>query len=150
MLVDVALALPLFRTFTYRVPEGLTGSVAPGSRVVVPFRNRKQLGVIVGAGEARDASKTKDVIAAPDAAPVMSENMIALCRWIADYYVSPLGVVLRSALPAALTGANVPIPPRKTRRVVEIVTELTSLLQRDAMFARAKQQRALYELLEAI
>ena len=149
-LIDVALALPLFRTFTYRVPDGMTGSIAPGSRVVVPFRNRNELGIVVGVAEPRDAIKVKDVVSAPDAAPVMDAPMLALCRWIADYYVVPLGVALRSALPAALTGADVPVPVRKTRRVVEITTELTSLLQRDEVFARAPQQRALYELIEAL
>jgi primosomal protein N' (replication factor Y) len=150
MLVDVALALPLFRTFTYRVPEGITGSVTPGSRVVVPFRNKQELGVVIGPGEAREGMKVKDVITAPDQAPVMTEAMIALCKWIAEYYVTPLGVALRAALPAALTGASVPVPPRKTRRVVSINTELPTLLRRDRVFARAPQQRALYELLEAL
>ncbi len=150
MLIDVALALPLFRTFTYRVPDGPTGSVAIGSRVLVPFRNRNEIGIVVGGAEAREGMKVKDIVSAPDTAPVMDAPMLELCRWIADYYIVPLGVALRSALPAALTGANAPVPPRKTRRVVEITTELTSLLQRDATFARAPQQRAVYELLEAI
>jgi primosomal protein N' (replication factor Y) len=149
-LIDVALALPLFRTFTYRVPEGMTGSVAPGSRVVVPFRNKSELGIVVGVADAREGMKVKDVVAAPDDAPVMDAPLLDLCRWIADYYVVPFGVALRTALPAALTGANVPVPVRKTRRVVEITTELTSLLQRDELFARAPQQRALYELIEAL
>ncbi|MEP6992513.1 MAG: primosomal protein N', partial [bacterium] len=149
-LIDVALALPLFRTFTYRVPEGTTGSISPGSRVVVPFRNRNEMGIVVGLAEPREGMKVKDVVSAPDEAPVMDAPMLALCRWIADYYVVPLGVALRTALPAALTGAEMPVPSRKTRRVVEITTELSSLLQRDAMFARAPQQRALYELVEAL
>jgi len=149
-LIDVALALPLFRTFTYRVPDGMIGSLAPGSRVVVPFRNGNELGIVVGEPEAREGMKLKDVVSAPDDAPVMDEPMLALCRWIAEYYVVPLGVALRTALPAALTGANVPVPARKTRRVVEITVELTSLLQRDELFARAPQQRALYELIEAL
>ena len=150
MFIDVALALPLFRTFTYRVPNGLTGSVAPGSRVVVPFRNRNELGVVIGVAEAREGMKLKDVVSAPDDAPIMDEPMLDLCQWIADYYIVPLGVALRTALPAALTGAEVPIPPRKRRRVAEVAMELTSLLQRDELFARSKQQRALYELLEAL
>ena len=90
-LIDVALPLPLFRTFTYRVPDGMTGSLAPGSRVVVPFRNGNELGIVVGVGEARDGMKLKDVVSAPDDAPVMDEPMLALCRWIAEYYVVPLG-----------------------------------------------------------
>ena len=149
-LIDVALALPLFRTFTYRVPDGLTGSVTIGSRVVVPFRQGKEIGVIVGPGSARDGVTYKDVADAPDDAPVMDERMLALCRWIADYYVVPLGIAVRMTLPSALTGANVPVPVRKTQRVVEITSELTSLLQRDEVFVRAPQQRALYELLEAL
>ena len=148
--IDVALALPLFRTFTYRVPHGMTGSVVPGSRVVVPFRNKQELGIVISAAEPREGMKVKDVVSAPDDAPVMDESMLTLCRWIAEYYVVPVGVALRTALPAALTGATVPVPVRKTRRVAEIIVELTSLLQRDEVFARAPQQRALYELIEAL
>lgn len=148
--IEVALALPLFRTFSYRVPIGMTGSVVAGSRVVVPFRNRQELGIVIGAAEPREGMKVKDIVSAPDDAPVMDQSMLALCQWIAEYYVVPLGVALRTALPAALTGATVPVPVRKTRRVAEIVVELTSLLQRDEIFARAPQQRALYELIEAM
>ncbi|CAN5848985.1 primosomal protein N' [soil metagenome] len=148
--IEVALALPLFRTFSYRVPDGMTGSVVPGSRVVVPFRNKQELGIVIDAAEPREGMKVKDVVSAPDDAPVMDESMLTLCRWIAEYYVVPLGVALRTALPAALTGATVPVPVRKTRRVAEIIGELTSLLQRDEVFARAPQQRALYELIEAL
>ncbi len=149
-LIDVALALPLFRTFTYRVPEGTTGSTSVGSRVLVPFRNGREIGIVVGPSEPRAGINYKQVIAAPDDAPVMDAPMLQLCTWIAEYYVSPLGVVLRTALPAALTGANAPVPARKTRRVVEIIAELPSLLKRDRLFARSPQQRAVFELLESI
>ena len=149
-LIEVALPLPLFRTFSYRVPDGLTGSIAPGSRVLVPFRNRKEIGLVVGDAEPREGVKYKDVIAAPDEAPVIDPPMLALCQWIAEYYVVPLGVALRCALPAALTGAGAPVPARKTRRVLQLGRELPSLLRRDRIFARAPQQRAVYELLEAL
>jgi len=149
-LIDVALPLPLFRTFTYRVPDGLTGSVSVGSRVLVPFRKGKEIGVVMGVAEPREGLKYKDVIAAPDDAPVLDPPMLALCRWIAEYYVTPLGVALRCALPAALTGAGSPVPSRRTRRVAAIGRELPSLLHRDRIFARSKQQRALYELLEQL
>jgi primosomal protein N' (replication factor Y) (superfamily II helicase) len=76
--------------------------------------------------------------------------MLELCRWMAEYYVAPLGVALRSVLPAALTGAAVPVPAQKTRRVAAITRELESLIERDETFARSKQQRALYELIESL
>jgi primosomal protein N' (replication factor Y) len=150
VLLDISLPLPLFRTFSYRVPEGLSGSVAPGSRVLVPFRNKREIGIVLGAAEPREGVKYKDIIAAPDDAPSVDPPMLALCRWIAEYYVVPLGVALRCALPAALTGAAAPVPSRRTQRVLQIGHELPSLLRRDRIFARAPQQRALYELLEAL
>jgi primosomal protein N' (replication factor Y) (superfamily II helicase) len=150
MLIDVALSLPLFRTFSYRVPDGLSGCTEPGARVLVPFRNQKHIGIVMGAAEPREGVKYKDVAAAPDAETVIDAPMLALCKWIADYYIVPLGVALRCALPALLTGAGAPTPSRKTRRVLQIGHELPSLLRRDRIFARAPQQRALYELLEAL
>ncbi|MEO8564541.1 MAG: primosomal protein N' [bacterium] len=149
MLIDVALPLPLFRTFSYSVPAEITGCVELGARVLVPFRNQKQIGIVVGPAEPREGVQYKAILAAPDDAPSVDPPMLALCRWIADYYIVPLGVALRSALPALLTGAGAPTPSRKTRRVLQLGHELPSLLHRDRIFARAPQQRALYELLEA-
>src|SRR5688500_11165237 len=149
-LIDVALPLPLFRTFSYRIPAGLTGSVEPGSRVLVPFRSKKPIGIVLAAAEPREGVRYKDLIAAPDDAPAVDAPMLALCRWIAEYYLVPLGVALRCALPAALTGAAAPVPTRKTRRVLQIGHELPSLLRRDRILARAPQPRALYELLDAV
>ncbi|HEY2065406.1 MAG TPA: hypothetical protein VGG84_05565, partial [Gemmatimonadaceae bacterium] len=79
MLIDVALPVPLFRTFTYRVPDELTGRVAAGSRVLVPFRTGKQIGIVVGEGTAKEGVRYKDIAAAPDDAPVMDERMLELC-----------------------------------------------------------------------
>ena len=149
MLVDVALPLPLFRTFTYAV-EGRGEPLDAGTRVLVPFRNRKEIGIVVGEGSARDGITPKPVAAIPDDAPVLDAPMLALCRWIAQYYVVPLGVALKCALPAALSGADDPVPAQKRRRIARIVRDLPSLLHRDNVFARAPQQRALFELIESL
>src|SRR5438067_7785915 len=149
MLVDVALPLPLFRTFTYAVGDRRAPPDA-GTRVLVPFRNRKENGIVVGAGTEREGITPKPVAAIPDDAPVLDPPMLALCRWIAQYYVVPLGVALKCALPAALSGADDPVPAQKRRRVARIVRELPSLLHRDNVFARAPQQRALFELIESL
>ncbi|MDB4906474.1 MAG: hypothetical protein JWO05_1258 [Gemmatimonadetes bacterium] len=147
-LVDVALPLPLFRTFTYALAEGQ--SAVRGQRVLVPVRGRKEIGIVVGEGTAKEGLKLKSVLAVPDAAPLVSESLLALSTWIADYYVVPIGIVLRTILPALLTGAGAPVPHVKERRVVVQSGELPSLQQRDAFFARAPQQRALFELVEQL
>ncbi|MDF2771136.1 MAG: primosomal protein [Geminicoccaceae bacterium] len=151
MLVEVALPLPLFTTFSYQVDQDFANAIVPGTRVLVPFRNRKEIGVCVGFTEPTDPTRHYKVIAdVPDAEPAIDGPMLELCRWIASYYVVPLGIALRCALPTLLTGADTPTPSQKTRRVATIVAELPSLMRRDRIFARAPQQRALFELLESL
>ncbi|MFL5597118.1 MAG: primosomal protein N' [Gemmatimonadaceae bacterium] len=149
--VEVALPLPLFQTFTYAVDEGLTHPVGVGSRVVVPLRSGKEVGICVGLSDVSPLKrKPKAVLESPDDQPAISPPLLELCRWMSDYYIVPLGVVLRTVLPAALTGAEDPHPARKTRRIVRLGAEIPSLLERDKIFARAKQQRAVFELIESL
>jgi primosomal protein N' (replication factor Y) len=149
-LVSVALPLPLYQSLTYAVPDDLSERVAVGSRVVVPVRGRREMGVVVADGALREGVTAKQILSAPDNAPVIDPGLLALCQWIAEYYVAPLGVALRTALPAALTGAAAPIPPQKTRRVARLRRRLPTIMERDALFARAKKQRELYELIESL
>jgi primosomal protein N' (replication factor Y) len=149
--VEVALPLPLFQTFTYAVEEGLANPVVIGSRVVVPLRNGKEIGVVVGLIDVSPLKrKPKAVLESPDAEPAIGASLLELCKWMADYYIVPLGVTLRTVLPAALTGAEDPHPARKTQRVVRLGVDIPSLLQRDKVFARARQQRTVFELVESL
>ena len=146
--VEVALALPLFQTFTYAVEGEPAHPLVPGTRVVVPFRSRRVVGICVGGADAPPARGTpKPILDVPDATPVLDAPLMTLCQWMAEYYAVPLGVAVRSALPAALTGAAAPHPSRKTRRVAAIQGDVPSLLQREKLFGRSPRQRAAYEYL---
>ncbi len=157
VLAEVALPLPLFRTWTYAVPAGLRHALVPGQRVVVPLRTGKEVGIYLGPGDpATLVGRTgkvvtpKPLVDVPDAEPAVTPALLDLCRWAAGYYAVPLGVALRSALPALLTGAAHPEPAVRTRRIVTLARRVDSLLHRERVFARAPQQRALYELLESV
>ena len=147
MLVEVALPLPLPRTFTYRVP----GVVRAGTRVRVSFGPRKLMGWIVAEGaESTDVAKIRDVDVLLETEPSLAADVLELCRWVSDYYVLPLGQVLRTALPAVLGGGAQIDAPAKTRRLVRLTSELPSLQQREELFKRAQRQRELYEVLESL
>jgi primosomal protein N' (replication factor Y) (superfamily II helicase) len=149
--VEVALALPVFQTFTYEVDQAPAYQLVPGTRVIVPFRSRRAVGICVGTGDEPPARGTpKPIHEVPDARPVLDAGLMSLCRWMAQYYAVPLGVAMRAALPAALTGAAVPHPARKTRRVAELRRGVPSLLQRERLFIRARKQREVYEYLESV
>jgi primosomal protein N' (replication factor Y) (superfamily II helicase) len=109
------------------------------------------MGWIVAAGsESTDAAKIRDVDALLETEPSLAPDVLELCRWISDYYVLPLGQVLRTALPAVLSGGVEIGEPDKTRRVLRITRELPSLQEREELFKRAQRQRELYEVVEAL
>jgi primosomal protein N' (replication factor Y) (superfamily II helicase) len=100
---EVALPVPLRSVFTYAVPEPLAGSICVGSRVLVPFRNRAMVGVVVNAASRRpDATKVKnikEVVEVLDAIPALTPKLIELAGWIGNYYLAPPGEVCRAMLP---------------------------------------------------
>jgi primosomal protein N' (replication factor Y) len=120
--------------------------------VVVPVRNRRVVGYCLGDSDGTSLGKAapKRVIDVPDAEPALRPDLLAVCRWMSEYYVAPPGMVLRAALPAALGAARRTAPAIKARRVLALHGHMPSLLERDRAFARSPRQRALYELLESM
>ncbi len=104
---DVALAVPLDMVFTYSIPEGMEPVV--GGRVLVPFRQQRMSGIVVELHDRaprEDAAqiqakqiKIKKVLEALDQEPVLDKHLRKLGKWIADYYLAPIGEVFRTMLP---------------------------------------------------
>ena len=94
---NVALPVPLDTVFTYRVPDGAQPVV--GGRVLVPFRQQRMSGIVVELHDRQPRVPAKDVLSVLDAAPVLDESLLRLGKWIADYYLAPLGEAFRSMLP---------------------------------------------------
>ncbi len=95
---EVALPVPLDHTFTYGVR--LDQRPQRGARVIAPFRNEKLIGVVT----AIDAKPPLDVEvkyleAVLDEEPLLSDHLLELAEWTAQYYLAPLGEVLRAMLP---------------------------------------------------
>ncbi|MGD0774426.1 MAG: primosomal protein N' [Candidatus Solibacter sp.] len=96
---DVSLPVPLDQPFTYSLPDTLRHRVRVGSRLIVPFGTRKLTGVILRCHDNPPGVATRDALRLIDSEPVLSAELMALGRWIAGYYCSPLGDVLRGMLP---------------------------------------------------
>ena len=101
---DVALAVPLDMAFTYAIPAGMEPVV--GGRVLVPFRQQRMSGIVVDLHDRAPQATTsiikiKKVIEVLDLTPVLDEHLLKLGKWIADYYLAPVGEVFRTMLPLA-------------------------------------------------
>jgi primosomal protein N' (replication factor Y) (superfamily II helicase) len=104
-IVEVAVGLPVFKTFHYLIPEKIKDSLKIGMRVLVPFKGRKVTGFAIDfldhpPKEAEE--KLREVEDLLDEAPLIDPQMLRFHRWIADYYIYPLGEVIKTGLPPGL------------------------------------------------
>ena len=104
MFVDIILPVPLDGTFTYSVPQQLEGQVRAGVRVLVPFgRSKTYVGIVASTqGTVPSVSQIKSVLQVLDASPILTDTQMRLWKWISDYYMSPIGEVMKAALPSGL------------------------------------------------
>jgi primosomal protein N' (replication factor Y) len=95
---EVALPVPLDRTFTYAIRDGQLPQ--RGARVIAPFRNEKLIGVVTALNvKAPQDFELRFLEAVLDDEPLLSDQLLTLAEWMAQYYLAPLGEVLRAMLP---------------------------------------------------
>ncbi|HWC17618.1 MAG TPA: primosomal protein N' [Terriglobales bacterium] len=93
---DVALPVPLETAFTYRV----NGQVpVVGGRVIVPFRTSRLPGVVIALHDRSPRMEAKTVHSVLDSEPLIDAPLMRLAEWISNYYIAPIGEVLRAMLP---------------------------------------------------
>jgi primosomal protein N' (replication factor Y) len=143
--VDVALPIPIDSTFTYKL-EG--PPPAPGTRVLVRFRSEKKVGWVVGPGSGKGLARVLPVLEVLEEEPSLPADLIRLARWMADYYLAPLGMVLKTILPSVMSEPTGALPIR-IRRVASIRRWLPNLAEREEAFGRTPRQREAYEALES-
>ena len=99
---EIALPIPVFHTYTYEIPDIFQDKVFPGSRVLVPVGKRKLTGYvikIIGQCSRTDLKPIHDIL---DDRPAITAEMIKLAQWISNYYLCPLGEVIRTMLPGGI------------------------------------------------
>ncbi|NNE47737.1 MAG: primosomal protein N' [Rhodothermales bacterium] len=106
MIVEVALPLPIESTFSYSVPAEWTDEIGLGYRVVVPFGSRTMTGVVVAMSDEPDPEAKKialkSILDLPDAYPAMTDGLLKVTEWVAEYYVCGPGEAMRAALPPGI------------------------------------------------
>jgi primosomal protein N' (replication factor Y) (superfamily II helicase) len=97
---NVALPVPLRTAFTYAVPESLHTQVQLGSRVLVPFRKKAMVGVVLELTTiVPEETRIREIQKVLDLLPALTPKLLELGQWIAGYYLAPIGEVFRAMLP---------------------------------------------------
>lgn len=96
---QIALPVPLDRTFTYLVPEGLRSRELIGCRALVPFGRRKHVGVVLSVDRTVPDFEVRPLAKLLDDSPVLSSELREIAEWVAKYYCTPVGEVFKAMLP---------------------------------------------------
>lgn len=83
-----------------------------GTRVLVPLRQGRAVAIVTEVGITRPDFEAKDILETLDEQPLYDDRQLKFLRWVSDYYMTPLGMVLRAALPPVLRHRPA---PRKRR-----------------------------------
>ena len=149
---DVILPVPLEGLFTYSVPEALQPLLKPGMRVLVPFgRGKTYVGIVDHLHDKKPEGYTvKSITQLMDQQPILLDTQLKLWHWIADYYMSPIGDVMKAALPAGLKAEEGYRPRTETYiRLTPAYQNETTLHVALNILARApKQQQAFISYLQ--
>ena len=141
MYADVILPVPLQGLFTYAVPEGT--KVLVGCRVLVSFgRSKTYVGLVARIHEVKPQGyEVKPLMQVMDAEPIVTAEQLRLWQWISDYYLSPVGEVLKAALPAGLKAEDGYKPKTETYiRLTKQYRNVTALHIALNVLSRAKKQ----------
>lgn len=97
--VNIALNVPIDKLFTYKVPEYYIDEIEIGKRVLVSFGKKTLTGLILSTSDKTDLSYVKNIKSILDDERIISDELIKFCKWVAEYYIAPIGEVLFSAVP---------------------------------------------------
>ncbi|MBI5183210.1 MAG: primosomal protein N', partial [Nitrospinae bacterium] len=110
--------------------------------VLVPFGRRRIIGYVVGVSDhVKEGLKIKEIINLLDEEDVISNEMLRLTKWIADYYFSSWGEVIKAALP------NMDIRPR-VKRYVRLKEETIDEGVIESLIQRAPRQADILRILK--
>ena len=102
---SLAVSADFMRVFSgdlSQVPEPMRTLIEPGKRVLVPFRQQRVTGYTLGPAGLSKLDHIKQVLDVIDASPLFPSSVIPLFKWAADYYLHPLGEVIKEALPGGI------------------------------------------------
>jgi primosomal protein N' (replication factor Y) len=102
LFADVVFDRPLDHAFTYAVGDELRERIAVGKRVRAPFGrgDKATVGYCVRLSETPPERQVKELVGVLDDEALLTDNLLRLTRWMADYYLCGWGQVLNAVVPA--------------------------------------------------
>lgn len=123
--LNVALPLPLENLYTYKIKKSDFWSkdinLTIGCRVIVSFRNRNLTGFVISTDERTTLKKVIEIDEIIDFTPILNKEILLFLKWIADYYISSLGNVIKLSLPNGML--------KKSDKIISLSEDIVNKLE---------------------
>ena len=131
-----------FQTFTYSIPVELQKQITEGTCVHTTMGKRKLTGYVVAIEKSTSFSgKIKNISGIHEAELNLPKELWQTLEWMSKYYITPLGQVLKAAIPHSFMSPYSP----KLVKYVSITTEGHEVLK-----TWTKNAPAQFEFLKAL
>src|SRR6266545_8043829 len=130
MVARVTLEIALRKEFDYAIPPEFADRIEVGSRVKVPFGPREVLGVVTALIEESTHTNLRFIAKVIGQQSQVTPKVLALARWIADYYCCPVEIALKSVLPDAVRKEKEGWRERLFVRALTVSGEMPKLTKR--------------------
>ncbi|HBI24679.1 MAG TPA: primosomal protein N' [Nitrospiraceae bacterium] len=132
MYLHIAVPRPLEDTFIYKCPPEMEGQISVGKRVIAPFGRQMVTGYIINTSKELPThlkpeikqGQIKPISSILDATPLIDKTMLDLCKWASEYYLFPLGMVLKTAL-SGIPEEKELRPPKKSYNILDLFKDKT-------------------------
>jgi primosomal protein N' (replication factor Y) (superfamily II helicase) len=137
---------PTDKELDYSIPQSWAGKVHIGSRVKVPLRSREILATVVALVDTPSVPEPKIILGLVSENPILNKSLLALARWMAEYYCCPVESAIRSLLPEVIRKAKVGF---KRERIVSLGREISETELQSLEVKAPRQAQVLRFLIEA-
>ncbi|MCF6318197.1 MAG: primosomal protein N' [Proteobacteria bacterium] len=136
--VQVALPIPFADSLTYLIPDSVSfENMGVGARVIVPFRNKKMVAIVISKEQASYTRKLKSIESVLDYGGFLSQKTLQFMQQVHHYYITPLGEVIFTGIPKWFKNINNPDLPKEIWWQVKKSLELSEIQN---TFKSTKQQ----------
>jgi primosomal protein N' (replication factor Y) len=137
---------PTDKELDYSIPQSWAGKVHIGSRVKVPLRSREILATVVALVDTPSVPEPKIILGLISESPILNKSLLALARWMAEYYCCPVESAIRSLLPEVIRKAKVGF---KRERIVSLSRDISETELQSLKVKAPRQAEVLRFLIEA-
>ncbi|MFW6134593.1 MAG: replication restart helicase PriA [Elusimicrobiota bacterium] len=128
----VPLNIHLDKSFHYLIPSNFKKDAQAGKRVIIPFRNKKKIGLITRIVSESAVKNLKEIEGIVDPFPVLSPEVLTLTDWISKYYLCPKGTIINYIIPSRVS-------KKKIESLVKEYSDRGEIIQDENISVRNKE-----------